>query len=92
MDAERGQELGPVVQSITAPFRMVISLHGLNLRSIEVLQATYTCRIHRRWLLCSKGQEVSTQEESSLRHVACEWLPVLVVVSVLTFLLLSQVG
>lgn len=92
MDAERGQELGPVVQSITAPFRMVISLHCLNLRSIEVLQATYTYRSHRRWLLCIKGQEVSTQKESSLRHVACVWLPVLVVVSVLIFLLLPQVG
>lgn len=49
---------------------MVISLHCLNWRVIEVLPATCTLGIHRRRLLPGEGQEICTQRQSSLRDVA----------------------
>lgn len=70
---------------------MVLSLHGLSLRLTEVLEATYTRRMHRGWRLWERRAglypgEVKP-EERCLRV-----LPVSVVVSVLIFSLLAQVG
>lgn len=69
-----------------------MSLNSLNLKAIKVLQATCTRRIHRRWLLYGKGQEICTQRQLGLSHVACEQLPVFVMASVLIFSSLAQVG
>lgn len=69
---QRGEELGPIMQTTKLLLKMVISLHCLNWRVIKILQATCTLGIHRRRLLPGDGQEICTQRQSSLRNVACE--------------------